>query len=393
MKSAQKLWTSKERVRAALRHEEPDCVPVGETGIDAHITERILGRRTHYRGGWWSQIASWEGRAAEVMESHKRDMVELYTKLDYDVVPVFLGADVSMARAVEVKRIDDETVEVSGVRYVLSSQTNKYVAVKSSYPAQDFTQWKEGPPYQSPSDAQWELFDHCVSHLGDRFLLARDLGGFFHGDEAFLMACYDHPGIIARMNAYACEHDCRRAQDFIRHGADAVFIGGDYCDSRSPMISPAKFRELIFPWLKELCAAIHKAGGYAVKHTDGHTWPLLDMFAEAGVDILHAIQPSAGMDIKKMKKRYGKTFTFLGAIDCDTLVRGTPEQIRNEVDYNLRWASPGGGHILCSGNTIQYGVPFENFMAMLGRLREKGSYPIDFQGLHPQSVYEQARAS
>jgi uroporphyrinogen-III decarboxylase len=77
----------------------------------------------------------------------------------------------------------------------------------------------------------------------------------------------------------------------------------------------------------------------------------------------------------------------MGAIDCDTLVRGTPEQVRREVDYNLCWASPGGGHILCSGNTIQYGVPWENFETMLGRVREKGRYPIDRGGLEPATMY------
>ena len=378
--------TSKQRVLTTLKHGEPDRVPIGETGIDAHITEAVLGRPTHYRGGWRSQIALWEGRSAEVLESHKRDMVELFTKLDYDVVPIFLGPDVSAAASETVTHIEETTIEVNGVRYGLSPQTNSYVAIKSHNP-RNIAQWKEGAPYQTPTDGQWELFDYLVENLGDRFLLARGLTGFFTNDEPGLTAFYEHPEIVRRMNRYDCEHACRRAQEFIKRGANAVFVGGDYCDSRAPMISPSTFREFIFPYLKELCAAVHEVGGYVLKHTDGHTWPLLDMFAEAGADILQAIQPSAGMDIRSLKERYGTTFAFMGAIDCDLLVRGTPGQICDEVDYNLYWAAPGGGLILCSGNTIQYGVPVQNYMAMHARWREKRSYPVDKAELRPQSRY------
>jgi len=384
--------TSKERVLKALRHEEPDRVPVGEMGIDAHVTERVLGRRTHYRGGWWSQLAAWEGRGQELLDSEMRDPVDLYTRLDFDVVPIYLGFDPAEMKPRCVKRIDENTVEVDGVRYGLSPQTNTYVA-HPAHVERDIAQWKEGGPYQSPPDKAWDLFEHYARAMSDRFLVARSVGGFFPMYAAgsmpeCLTAYLTHGAECRRVNRYQCEHACRRAQDYIRHGADAVFIGGDYCDSRAPLISPTLFRETVFPYLRDLCAAIHDAGGYALKHTDGNTWPLLDMFAEAGVDIIQAIQPSAGMDIRRLKARYGNVFTFMGAIDCDTLVRGTPEQVRQEVDYNLKWASPGGGHILCSGNTIQYGVPYENFMAMLARVRERGVYPIDPSGLDARSMYE-----
>jgi uroporphyrinogen decarboxylase len=383
--------TSEERVLKSLHHEEPDRVPVGEAGIDAHITERVLGHRTHYRGGWWSQIAVWEGRIQEVMENELEDLVSLYTRLDYDVVPIFLGPNPADYKPRKIVRLDETTIEVDGARYGLSPQTNTYVAYPKEV-SRDLTQWREGPPYQSPPEAAWGFFDTLVRRLPDRFLLARSVSGFFPMYAAgsmpdCLTAYLTHPKECHAVTRHQCRHACALAQEFIRHGADAVFIGGDYCDSRAPMISPAMFREHIFPYLKELCAAIHDAGGYALKHTDGQTWPLLDMFAEAGVDMLQAIQPSAGMDIRRLKERYGNTFTFMGAIDCDTLVRGTPEQVRREVDYNLCWASPGGGHILCSGNTIQYGVPWENFETMLGRVREKGRYPIDRGGLEPATMY------
>jgi uroporphyrinogen decarboxylase len=113
-----------------------------------------------------------------------------------------------------------------------------------------------------------------------------------------------------------------------------------------------------------------------IKHTDGKTWALLDRMVEAGIDGYQAIQPSAGMDIRELKRRYGKRLTFWGAIECGLLVAGTVEDVRREVEYDLKYGAPGGGFILGSANTIQYGAKYENYMAMLETLRAKGSYPI-----------------
>ncbi len=42
----------KERVLAALNHEEPDRVPTGEKAVDGKLAERILGHPTLYNAGW-----------------------------------------------------------------------------------------------------------------------------------------------------------------------------------------------------------------------------------------------------------------------------------------------------------------------------------------------------
>lgn len=68
--------TPKERVWAALRHEEPDRVPLAEFAIDYPVIEAILGRETFCRGHFKEVKAYWEGRRDEVVESYKRDVWE-----------------------------------------------------------------------------------------------------------------------------------------------------------------------------------------------------------------------------------------------------------------------------------------------------------------------------
>ena len=80
---------SKERVRRALAHEPVDRVPIGFFAIDFDTVERILGHETYVRAKAKSQIAFWEGRRDEVVQSWKEDTIELYRKLDFiDIVNV-----------------------------------------------------------------------------------------------------------------------------------------------------------------------------------------------------------------------------------------------------------------------------------------------------------------
>jgi len=80
----------KERMIAALNHQEPDRVPIGEMGIDYPVIERVLGHETFYRAKTKERQAIWAGRRNEVVGSQKRDLVDLVLALEWDFVPVFL---------------------------------------------------------------------------------------------------------------------------------------------------------------------------------------------------------------------------------------------------------------------------------------------------------------
>ena len=83
------------------------------------------------------------------------------------------------------------------------------------------------------------------------------------------------------------------------------------------------------------------------------------------------------MDIGEVKKVYGDRVAIHGNIDCAHLLTfGKPEDVRNAVKDCIHKASPGGGHILSSSNSIHAGVPPENFIAMVEAAREYGEYPI-----------------
>ncbi|MGC8804459.1 MAG: uroporphyrinogen decarboxylase family protein, partial [Candidatus Ratteibacteria bacterium] len=79
----------------------------------------------------------------------------------------------------------------------------------------------------------------------------------------------------------------------------------------------------------------------------------------------HPIQPEA-MDINYLKKEFGADLCFCGGIRTqDLLVKGTPEQVRDEVKRLKETMGKGGGYILEPGITIQADVPACNLFAMI----------------------------
>lgn len=59
--------TSKERVKMALAHQEPDRVPLSEMGIDYPVIEQVLGHETFYRAQGKEPQSMWAGGRGEVV--------------------------------------------------------------------------------------------------------------------------------------------------------------------------------------------------------------------------------------------------------------------------------------------------------------------------------------
>ena len=82
------------------------------------------------------------------------------------------------------------------------------------------------------------------------------------------------------------------------------------------------------------------------------------------------------MDLKLLKEKYAGRLCFFGGVNCETLTLGTPAEVEEEVKYAIRAAAPAGGLVLTSGNTLQVGTRWENYLAMRTAAREYGRYPI-----------------
>jgi len=208
-------------------------------------------------------------------------------------------------------------------------------------------------------------------------------GGYFNatflrGLEQFLMDLYiDYP-LAERLVARANEFIIPAVQRLAAEAADAFdifYLADDYCDSSGPLFSPDIFRRLVKPYLRRIAEIVHGAGKKFLLHVCGAVRPLLPDIIDAGVDILEPIQTSAaGMDVEGLKRDFGKHITFYGSIDLvNVLNKGTPDDVRNEVRKNIRVLGEGGGFILGPGHTyIQIDAPLENILVMYETAYEEG---------------------
>ena len=115
-----------------------------------------------------------------------------------------------------------------------------------------------------------------------------------------------------------------------------------------------------------------------IKHTDGNLWPILDDLVGTGLDGLDPLEPLAHMDIGEVKRAVGDRITLVGNVDCaELLPRGTEEEVVEAVKETIAKASPGGGHILASSNSLHPAVKPGNYRAMVQTARTFGQYPLD----------------
>jgi len=161
---------------------------------------------------------------------------------------------------------------------------------------------------------------------------------------------------------------------------DIIKIGDDLGTQDSLMISPKMYREIFKPLHAEFISFIkERTDAKVFFHTDGDVFNLVEDFIEIGVDILNPIQTSAGKmsNIEELKQRFGSRLTFCGAIDTQNILPfGSPDEIHREVKRVITALGPGGGYMAASVHTIMDGVPPENILAMVDAVDEFGHYPL-----------------
>ncbi|MEW6355542.1 MAG: uroporphyrinogen decarboxylase family protein [Planctomycetota bacterium] len=368
--------TPKERVKAALNHQEPDRVPVGEFATDYKIIEAVLGRETFYRGKTKEIKALWDGRRDEVVESQKKDLVEFIRKTNTDMVPVQM---VPARNAVfeKPKQIDENTYKDqfgNVLRYSEATQDMMLMERGSKAPNAI-----EQPP---PDGSEWELFDYVVEQLGEtHYIFARNAGGAptvgypcALGITERMIRIAEDPDGVAEGKLKSVQNFGERVKLALDRGADAFCCGEDFGHTGGPFVSPATFRKVFFPALKAQCEQIKAAGSPVLFHSCGNLKLILDQMVEAGVDCYQAIQEGEPLD--EYKRTYGDRLTLWGGVLTHTLSTGTPDDVRREARFSVKHCAPGGGFILGSSHSLIISTRYDNYMAMLDVAHKEGTYPI-----------------
>lgn len=160
---------------------------------------------------------------------------------------------------------------------------------------------------------------------------------------------------------------------------DVIQEGDDYGGQHGLQVSPQVWRELFKPRLARLLKFIKERAPHAFLffHTCGSVIEILPELIEVGVDALNPVQvAAAGMDSKDLKKEFGDALSFWGGgVDTQhVLPNGSPQQVRDEVKRRVDDLAPGGGFVFAAVHNIQADVPGKNILAMRQALRDCGAY-------------------
>lgn len=201
-----------------------------------------------------------------------------------------------------------------------------------------------------------------------------DLGGHFplyvqFGYVAFLSACSLYPEAVDKIWWAKSLHSRERAKILARlyRELDLVpllFCGEDLCNNQGPMVAPDFLRKHYFPHVKMILEPIVNAGVRVIHHCDGDVRPLVDDYLSLGFSGLQGFQYELEVDPWEFKNKRGplgeETIFFTGLSVTYTLPFGTPQDVKDEVDYFFDLTDGGRGMFLFTSNVTGVEVPSEN---------------------------------
>lgn len=388
---------SRNRILTALKHREPDRVPVdlgatessGMTGVAYNRLKKYL------RLGGRTQIYDIYQMICKVEEPVLR-------KVSSDAIPLLVeprdwkpwtlqdGSPAEIPTKANLRRLDNgEVVQLSEDGQVIARSTpGGHYLDNVSPPLADARSIADIEKYRYFRNFDWpDYLDETYDDLrrkaeklyrGTDRLIVGNLwvhvfaaGQSLRGFENFMM------DLIADQKLAHCLMEnlmkvymerISKYAEALREYVQVIEVNDDLGTQLGPQLAPTLYRNMIKPYHKRLWGYIkEKTGCYLLLHSCGSVYDLIPDFIEMGIDALNPVQVSArNMDTARLKREFGSQISFWGG-GCDTqrvLPFGTPEQVKEEVKRRVDDLAPGGGFVFTQVHNIQPDVPPENIMAM-----------------------------
>ncbi|MBW1708443.1 MAG: hypothetical protein JRG97_03805 [Deltaproteobacteria bacterium] len=375
--------SSRERVLAALNHEEPDRVPLD-----------LGGNATTIEAAPYEELKKHLGIKGEprlFVRDHVDPPEELLKKLHIDTRYVRLKPPRHFKIQIDS---DNSYLDEWGTRWKKAESSLYWDPV--DYPLKDATiDDLESYPWPDPGDpGRIEGLREEAKKLREsaQYAIVADaigLGVFesswvlLRGPERFFMdMALDKPFVNALLEKLTDLHIKfhQNYLDAVGEFIDVIAVSDDLGGENGPLISPASYEELIKPFQKKLWKSIkNNTEAFLFLHSCGSIHRFIPDLIELGVDIINPVQVAArDMDTRKLKEEFGDKITFWGAVDTQRILPfGSPDDVEREVKKRISDLAPGGGYVLSAVHNIQAGVSPENVCRMYETARQYGKYPVD----------------
>jgi uroporphyrinogen decarboxylase len=376
--------TSRERVLAALNHQEPDRVPTALGGGPYGIVDSLYLRLLDHLELGRPVSPFRRGHNISYMDDRLLD------RLGTDIRYVWPGASPSSPALAT----GDPNTMIDGYGQPWKKATPYYYAEEGILKGAGIDDIERIVTWPDASDPRW------VDGVQDRARSHREESSFFvagrmvtshgpfqtacnlRGTEQFLIDLAIDEAFADTLIEQVTDSIDALLRGYLEAGGDYFDLvelpGDDYAGNKSTIISMKMFRRYFKPSLARLVNTIKSfnANIKVMFHSDGMILPLLPDLIEIGVDLIHPLEPVPAMDLADVKARYGSEMAFLGGIDIMHAMRGSQQDVQREARRRIQQLAPGGGYILAPSNHLQADVPPENVLTLYQTAHQAGRYPL-----------------
>ncbi len=370
-----------QRMRTALRHEEPDRVPISdffwggfvkrwreELGLPADANPYY-----YYDLDWICTVPNMDPWIRP-FETLKETPEEVTVKTGFGAImrkvfdfpmPEFIRFETDTLEKLEeaVKTFDSP---FDRRRYFCAGD-NQIAGVGDGFE-------RNSPPWVDTVKSLWPDFPVFGSIMEVNECMTRLIGPESHllwvGLEPERMAA-----VIATVGRFYL--DCAKAEIEAAAGKlDGFVIWGDFAYKCGTFMNPEFWREHYKPWVRAIADHAHANGLMVIYHGCGNVNSVIRDFAEMGIDAYNPLEAKAGMDAVALRREIGHTLGFCGNSDVQIWETDDPEVILREVLRKLN-AAKGGGYIFQSDHSVASNVSGKTYDSIVKLVREYGKYPLN----------------
>jgi len=238
------------------------------------------------------------------------------------------------------------------------------------YPVRDMDDWRAlRQHYEFSEERFWPGWEEAARRAAEegKVVSVSIPGGFdeprqLMGEEALCVAFYDQPELIHAM-LQTIGATARRVLDRVSGAVqvDQVNVHEDMAGKSGPLAGPKQVAEFIAPYYLGVWEMLRDRGARLFdQDSDGNMNSVVPAFIDAGVNVMHPLEPAAGMDIVALREQFGEKLAFVGGLDKHVLRRGEAA-IAAELDCKLPPMIRTGGCVLGLDHRIPNGTPLEAY--------------------------------
>lgn len=381
-----------QRVLAALELQEPDRVPTMDMMVEYSNIYGALGKKSVPMGSLFSN--PYTSKVIDLIFP-RIDQSKLVEKVmddfsyDRTAAAVALGYDSAWVMHVPIYRYQSSKVmeDIYGRCYdaVVDERGNlgspMYRRGLIGGPA-DWEGWDKKRIFRLPS-LNNRTYSRIQRDFGDKvFIFGSFSGGLFEitwqsmGFKRFVVAVRREKEFMKRYIKFYENLYCLIIEAIADAGLPGVMYTDDLAYRSGPMLSPREYERLFGDSYRHLTETAHSLGLKIAIHSCGNVYPLLNWFADCGFDAVHALEPTAGVDLAKAKEMVGDRICLMGNIDIThILVDADREEVHEAVKKAIRDAGRGGGYIVAPTNSHS-GMSLDRLRWMIEAVEAYGRYPL-----------------